>query len=85
MLVAKNLRKDILTMAFDGQSVHVGCAFSLVELFAVLYNSFSKESSILLSKGHGVMAQYACLAELGIVDKRDLKNYFKNVETKVCR
>lgn len=78
MLIPKKLRKEILTMAYDGQSVHVGCAFSLVELFAVLYNSFSKDSTILLSKGHGVMAQYACLAELGIIEKSDLENYFKN-------
>ena len=77
MLTPKKLRKEILTMAFDGQSVHIGCAFSLIELFTVLYNSFSKDT-ILLSKGHGVMAQYVCLAELGIIDRLDLKNYFKN-------
>jgi transketolase len=78
MLNPKSLRKEILTMAFDGQSVHIGCAFSLVEIFAVLYKNFSKGNSILLSKGHGVMAQYACLAELDVIEKFDLKNYFKD-------
>jgi transketolase len=84
----KSLRRKILKMAHDGQSVHVGCAFSLIEIFAVLYRSFlhSTASSvsdpsrnlITLSKGHGVMAQYVCLNELGWIDDKDILNYFKN-------
>jgi transketolase len=31
---------------------------------------------LVLSKGHGVMAQYACLHELGWLSDHDLKNYF---------
>lgn len=85
---AKNLRRKILKMAFEGQSVHVGCAFSLVELFAVLYRDFlnspegklddSHRNIITLSKGHGVMAQYVCLNELGWIEDKDLDNYFKD-------
>jgi transketolase len=33
---------------------------------------------MVLSKGHGVMAQYACLHELGWLSDQDLNNYFQN-------
>jgi transketolase len=33
---------------------------------------------LVLSKGHGVMAQYACLNELGVLDDSDLMDYFKD-------
>jgi hypothetical protein len=31
------LRKAILDMAFAGSTVHIGCAFSVVEILAVLH------------------------------------------------
>lgn len=85
---SKRLRKEILKMAYEGQSVHLGCAFSLVEIFAVLYRSFLNSPTtsvedpgrnlITLSKGHGVMAQYACLHELGWIDDESIHQYFQN-------
>jgi transketolase len=81
-----NLRKTILEMAYHGQSVHIGCAFSLVEICSVLYRSVmnlgdktpkAKERDYLvMSKGHGVMAQYACMRELGWITDHDIQNYF---------
>ena len=65
-------------MARAGNSGHVGCAFSIVEIMAVLYRSFLRypdnnpahpnRDYLVLSKGHGVMAQYACMRELGWLD-----------------
>src|SRR5207253_3146339 len=82
----KNLRKTVLEMAYKGQSVHVGCAFSLIEIFAVLYRSVLNlgdktpravdRDYLILSKGHGVMAQYACLRELGWLSTHEIHNYF---------
>ena len=82
------LRKNILRMAYVGSSVHIGCAFSIVEILAVLYREFlnypnnnpkdPNRDYFLLSKGHGVMAQYACMLELGWLDDCDINNYFKN-------
>jgi transketolase len=82
----KNLRKTILEMAYKGQSVHIGCAFSLVEICAVLYRSILNlgdktprsidRDYLVMSKGHGVMAQYACMRELGWLTDQDIKNYF---------
>ncbi len=81
-----NLRKTILEMAYKGQSVHIGCAFSLVEVFAVLYRSVlnlgdktpraKDRDYMVLSKGHGVMAQYACMRELDWLTDHDIQNYF---------
>jgi transketolase len=85
---ATAMRQAILDMAFSGATVHIGCAFSIVELLAVLYRSHLRTDPInpawagrdylVLSKGHGVMAQYACLGELGTLNDSDLKNYFKD-------
>ncbi|WP_321948494.1 transketolase [Paraburkholderia sp. J10-1] len=85
---AGRVRKTVLDMAFSGSTVHIGCAFSIVELLAVLYRNhlrFDAENSraddrdyMVLSKGHGVMAQYACLHEIGWLSDDDIARYFQN-------
>lgn len=85
---ATRIRKAILDMAYSGSTVHIGCAFSIVELLAVLYRSHLRFDAdnpaapgrdyLVLSKGHGVMAQYACLHELGYLSDQDMAEYFKN-------
>jgi len=84
----KTLRKTVLEMAYAGSSVHIGCAFSIIELLSVLYRShlcypnndpFDKNRDyFLLSKGHGIMAQYACMRELGWLCDDDFLNYFSD-------
>ena len=85
---APHIRKAILDMAYAGSTVHIGCAFSIVELLAVLYRKHLRIDAanpnapdrdyLVLSKGHGVMAQYACLHELGWLSDDDLAQYFQN-------
>lgn len=85
---ANHIRKVILDMAYSGNTVHIGCAFSIVELLAVLYRNHLQFNAanpasltrdyMVLSKGHGVMAQYACLHELGCLTDDDIAHYFKN-------
>lgn len=79
------LRRTVLRMAHAGASVHIGCAFSLIEVLAVLYRSHLRlgdgprdpaRDYLVLSKGHGVMAQYACLYELGWLTDGDIDSYF---------
>jgi transketolase len=82
------IRKTILDMAFAGSTVHIGCAFSIVELLAVLYRKHlqfdasnpdsASRDYMVLSKGHGVMAQYACLHEIGWLPDEEIKRYFSN-------
>ncbi len=83
---SKELRRTVLKMAHSGSTVHIGCAFSIIEILAVLYRSHLRGAKtnpvdrdyLVLSKGHGVMAQYACLREVGILSEDDIKNYFKD-------
>lgn len=84
----RNLRRTILRMAYNGQAVHVPCAFSLVEILSVLYRSHvclgdgtptsPDRDYLILSKGHGVMAQYACLHELGWLAEESIRDYFQD-------
>jgi transketolase len=85
---AKVLRKTVLDMAYAGSSVHIGCAFSIVELLAVLYRNHLRypgndplaadRDYFVLSKGHGVMAQYACMRELGWLNDEAFSGYFSD-------
>ena len=85
------LRKTVLRMAFSGSTVHVGCAFSIIEILSVLYRDHLRypdnnpdapgRDYVVLSKGHGVMAQYACLFEKGWLTQQDIDNYFKDGST----
>ncbi len=80
------LRQTVLDMAYAGSSVHIPCAFSIIEILAVLYRSHLRLGTngpdwpgrdyLVLSKGHGVMAQYACLRELGWITEEDVRRYF---------
>ena len=82
------LRRTVVEMAYAGSSVHLGCAFSIVELLACLYGRHLRydranpddpaRDYLVLSKGHGVMAQYACLLALGWIAQDDVENYFKD-------
>jgi transketolase len=82
------MRRTVLEMAYAGSTVHIACAFSIIELLTVLYrnhlrypgNDPKAESRdyLVLSKGHGVMAQYACMHELGWLDDSDIQGYFKD-------
>lgn len=82
----KALRKTVLDMAYAGSTVHIGCAFSIIELLAVLYRKHLRypdndplaedRDYFILSKGHGVMAQYACIRELGWLKDEAFSGYF---------
>jgi transketolase len=72
-------------MAYSASSVHIACAFSIIEILAVLYRSHLRLGAdpgsadrdyLVLSKGHGVMAQYACLYERGWITEADIDRYF---------
>ena len=82
------MRRTVLEMAYAGATVHIGCAFSIIELMTVLYRNHLRypgndpraegRDYLVLSKGHGVMAQYACMHELGWLDDTHIQGYFKD-------
>ena len=69
------LRRHVLTMASNGQLVHLGGSMSIADLMAALFFHFLEveeegrpKDHFILSKGHAVHTFHACLAELGKVD-----------------
>ena len=86
--VPARMRRTVLEMAYAGSTVHIGCAFSIIELLTVLYRSHlrypnndprsERRDYLVLSKGHGVMAQYACMRELGWLNDTHIQGYFKD-------
>jgi len=82
------LRQTVLEMAYAGSTGHIAPAFSVIEILAVLYRSHlnlgnGKPGSpgrdyLIMSKGHGIMAQYACMHELGWLSSEDLGRYFSD-------
>jgi len=82
------LRRHIVDLAYHGRSAHLGCALSLVEITAALYGgvmhydrqdpSDPERDLLVLSKGHGVMALYACFRELGWIGDDDIRSYLHN-------
>lgn len=86
---AKEIRKDIIQMTYNvgGIGAHIGGSLSLPEIIAVLYleilnfdpknPSNENRDRFLLSKGHGVMAQYAVFKQLGMISEEELYNFKK--------
>lgn len=80
------MRRTVLEMAYAGSTVHIGCAFSIIELVSVLYRNHLRypgndpkaegRDYLVLSKGHGVMAQYACMRELDWLNDSQIHGYF---------
>lgn len=80
------MRRTVLEMAYAGSTVHIGCAFSIIELLTVLYRNHLRypgndpraegRDYLILSKGHGVMAQYACMHEMGWLNDSHIQGYF---------
>jgi len=80
---ATAIRRQVVQMAFEGQTSHVGSALSCAEILAVLYFhvmdidplGLRQGDRFILSKGHGVMAWYAALALRGFFPVQRLKEY----------
>lgn len=84
---AFHMRKHALAMAFSAGShaSHFGAGFSLIDILAVLYAhvlrldkgnpTWPERDRVILSKGHGVLAYYAALAEYGYIPKEDLPSF----------
>ncbi|MFH0749529.1 MAG: transketolase [Candidatus Gottesmanbacteria bacterium] len=86
--VAKEIRKDILDMAFRAQSAHSGGALSCVEILTILYFCImnvdpkrpddEKRDRLVFSKAHDAKVLFATLAERGFFPKKLLEGYEQN-------
>lgn len=86
--LAKNIRREVLTMAYQSKSGHLGCSLGVVDILLTLYfkilhidpekPSLKTRDRFLLSKGHAATALYAVLAERGFFPKSLLSTYFQD-------
>lgn len=82
--LALKIRRRIIKMAYECNSnVHLGGALSMVDILAVLYgevlcgigNSYEERDKFVLSKGHGALALFATLGELGVISEERLRTF----------
>ena len=86
--VCTRLRLRVLEMTSRAHSSHIGTAFSMIELLAVLYwqalrvrpdqPDWPDRDRFVLSKGHGCAGLYAVLAERGFFPDEWLDSYYQN-------
>lgn len=82
---ARTVRESILTTAYEAGRGHIAPAFSLVEIMVALYGhvlridpqrpDWPERDRCILSKGHGCLALYAVLAEVGFFPKATMRTF----------
>jgi transketolase len=90
MHLAQRMRRHVLDMALSAGATasHLGGGLSCVDIAATLYGAVMKidaqnpegaeRDRFILSKGHGVLAHYAALAEAGFIPVAELQTFEKS-------
>lgn len=86
--LATKIRRRTLEMIRNARSSHIGSAFSVAEILAVLYTEilrvdparprWPERDRLILSKGHACAALYAVLAERGFFSPHWLNDFYKD-------
>jgi transketolase len=87
--MALEIRKKMLQMSLDSDSAsHLGGGLSLVEILVTLYGKvmnydnqnpfWELRDRFILSKGHGVLAFFAVLNNVGLISDSELKTFMKD-------
>lgn len=86
--LAKEIRKDAVIATSRAHAGHIGSILSIADIVAVLYSDILRRNKkgndvfldkFILSKGHAGLAIYAALAEIGIINKKELlETYYKD-------
>lgn len=76
------IRRRILEISQLHGAIHIGGAFSCLEMVEVIYNGLMRKDEngifyddFILSKGHGTMVLYVILEQLGIMPTEEIKKY----------
>lgn len=76
----RRLRRRILDVARRVPAAHVAPAFSCLEIVDVLYRDVMRPQDLfIMSKGHGCLAQYAVLEDLGRLPSASLDNFCRRI------
>ncbi len=83
--IAREVRREILSMSYRAQSAHMGGSLSCVEILVSLYFSVMhidpkkpedpKRDRLIFSKAHDAKALYAVLARRGFFSRKFLERY----------
>jgi transketolase len=79
----RRMRRRILDISQTVPALHIAPAFSCLEIVDTVYHGLMRRDgptpdSFILSKGHGAMAQYAVLEQLGVLSREDLDSCGKD-------
>lgn len=76
----RRYRRRILEVSRGVEAAHVAPAFSCLEIVDCLYHSIMRPQDIfIMSKGHGCLAQYMVLEDLGVLPRESLDNFCRPV------
>lgn len=86
------LRKDVLDMIYRAKTGHIGGDYSVMDILVCLYydqmnvtpDNFKEpeHDRFILSKGHSVESYYAVLADLGFLNKKEVKEEYSTFGSK---
>jgi transketolase len=72
----KTLAENIIKTAFLNKEGHIASALSILDAVLLLYSEvMSKNDRFVLSKGHGSLALYATLLEIGKITEEDFYSF----------
>jgi len=76
----KLARETIVSLAHHCKSAHVGSALSCIDILMTLYTTFLRTGidHFIMSKGHGCMAYYTAMEQIGIMSTETLLSYHTN-------
>src|SRR5206468_9391502 len=87
-ILAKRIRLKTLRLIHRAGSSHIGAAFSMTDLLAVLYTKIlrvdpdrpdcAERDRFILSKGHACVPLYVVLAERGFFPKEWLEGFYQD-------
>lgn len=88
VVLARNVRKTCLELVYKANASHIGGAFSVADLLAVLYGrvlhyqpenpAYADRDRFFYSKGHACTALYAVLKEAGFYSTEQLATFSTN-------
>ncbi len=64
-MTPKELRRKTLELAYQTGNGHIASALSIVEILLAVYDHMKQGDRFILSKGHGCLAWYALLQDMG--------------------
>lgn len=77
-LLAKEVRRDVLTLIHKGQTSHIASCYSLADIAVVLYENLGPDDIVIWSKGWAAALHYVLEIRRGNLDRETVFNTFPN-------